>query len=313
MIFATDSCLSAGERWHYGVKLFELPRKDCLISFAGDTKRTYTLILNLISSIKFDKHLSSPSTDIEEILEYLSNLFTDLSNSITSYGTQSFDDAVGNFEFLFGGWSWKQNRFRLWKLEYKHDLHAVGHDEITQDTKLFAFIGDEIEVAEDLLKTEIRNLGREFSREFDMEPLKVLVEMIRKEEYDYIDGAIQFAKIYPPGETEFFGVVWPSIDGKKTFLGKDVTYKNNPHVRYIDPDTGIVLNETIPQKLSELPSSVNSFDMTFIEKCYIGDNLKLKEGVSIREQSMLKQIFEEMLYRKFLEENNGVDDEQFND
>ena len=48
LIFATDSCLSGGERWHSGVKLFELPREDCLICFAGETKRTYPLILNLI-------------------------------------------------------------------------------------------------------------------------------------------------------------------------------------------------------------------------------------------------------------------------
>ncbi len=30
--------MSGGERWHSGVKLFELPRKDCLICFAGATK-----------------------------------------------------------------------------------------------------------------------------------------------------------------------------------------------------------------------------------------------------------------------------------
>ncbi|MDJ0590750.1 MAG: hypothetical protein QNJ72_12240 [Pleurocapsa sp. MO_226.B13] len=53
LIFATDSCLSGGERWHSGVKLFELPRQDCLICFAGETNRTYPLILNLISSRRF--------------------------------------------------------------------------------------------------------------------------------------------------------------------------------------------------------------------------------------------------------------------
>lgn len=82
LVFATDCCLSGGERWHSGVKLFELPRKDCLICFAGETARTYPLILNLISSIKFDEDLSNPSTDIHDILEYVVQLFTNLCNSI---------------------------------------------------------------------------------------------------------------------------------------------------------------------------------------------------------------------------------------
>ena len=109
LIFATDSCLSGGERWHSGVKLFELPRKDCLICFAGDTNRAYPLILNLISSIKFDHHLSNAHTDIKEVLEYLTNLFTNLCNTISDYGSRNFEEALGDFKFLFGGWSWKEN------------------------------------------------------------------------------------------------------------------------------------------------------------------------------------------------------------
>ena len=52
LVFATDSMLTGGgETWKHGVKLFELPRKDCLLCFAGDTDKAYPLILNLISSI----------------------------------------------------------------------------------------------------------------------------------------------------------------------------------------------------------------------------------------------------------------------
>lgn len=37
LIFATDSSLTGGEKWNQGIKLFELPRPDCLICFAGRT------------------------------------------------------------------------------------------------------------------------------------------------------------------------------------------------------------------------------------------------------------------------------------
>ena len=97
LYFATDSCLSGGERWNSGVKLFELPRKDCLICFAGETSRTYPLILNLISSIKFDVHLSNLHTDITEVLDYLAQLFTSLCHDITDYGTQDFKSVLGDF------------------------------------------------------------------------------------------------------------------------------------------------------------------------------------------------------------------------
>ena len=158
LIFATDSCLSGGERWHSGVKLFELPRKDCLICFAGETNRTYPLILNLISSIKFDEHLLSTNTDTVEVLEYLSTLFTSLCNSITGYAPQTFEEALGEFEFLFGGWSWKQSRFKLWKLKYKFETSAFVHDEVDDNEMFFEFIGDETDKAEELYRKKLKTI-----------------------------------------------------------------------------------------------------------------------------------------------------------
>jgi hypothetical protein len=72
LVFATDSCLTgSAELWKNGVKLFELPRKDCLICFAGETFKAYPLILNLISSIKFDNKIMNQHSDLREVLEYL--------------------------------------------------------------------------------------------------------------------------------------------------------------------------------------------------------------------------------------------------
>ena len=58
LIFATDSCLTGGEKWNTGIKLFELQRKDCLLCFAGSTFRAYPLVLNLASSLRFDSKLA---------------------------------------------------------------------------------------------------------------------------------------------------------------------------------------------------------------------------------------------------------------
>jgi len=310
LIFATDSCLSGGERWHSGVKLFELPRKDCLICFAGETNRTYPLILNLISSIKFDEHLSDSHTDVTEVLEYLTNLFTNLCNSIQNYQPQSFKEALGNFQFLFGGWSWKSNEFKLWKLEYNHEVQSFVHDETNNDAMFYTFIGDELEKSQKLLVDEINNTNKTLSRRFDMEPFKVLIEMIRNPSYTTIDGAVQLAKIHPPGATEFLGVYWPSVvGGKKTFLGKDISLENNPSVKFIDPDTGEIFDEALPDKLLQIDEKIYKDNTEFVEKCY--PDGKLKKDLDKREKVLLKSIITQVAYANFVENQQKEDEEDF--
>jgi hypothetical protein len=311
LIFATDSCLSGGERWHSGVKLFKLPRKDCLICFAGETNRTYPLILNLISSIKFDPHLANPHTDLKNVLEYLTTLFTELCHSITDYGTQDFKNVLGDFEFLFGGWSWEKSEFCAWKIKYNFDAKAFVHDSIGGENMFFAFIGDETEKAEELLNDELKESGKILVRTFDMEPFKVLLKMLRNNDCSTIGGAIQIAKIYPPGITEFFGVMWPSTDeGKKTFLGRDVTFQNNPAVRFIDPDTCEIVGDELPNQLTSIEKELYGINTEFIQKCY--PKGKLKDDLDKKQRDTLKVILQEVAYSQFLkqEEQKVAEDNQ---
>lgn len=307
LIFATDSCLSAGERWHSGVKLFELPRQDCLICFAGDTYRTYPLILNLISSIKFDTHLLSSHTDITEVLDYITRLFTSLCYSITDYGTQNFEEVLGEFQFLFGGWSWKANDFKLWKLEYNHSAGAFIHDEVDNGSMFYTFIGDALEQSEESLNNELTRNNKITAKNFDMEPFKVLIEMIRDSFYTSIDGAVQIAKIHPPGTTEFLGVYWPSvIGGKRTFLGKAVNTDNNSVVKYIDLDTGEVLEEVLPEMLSHIDEDIYGDDVEFMNKCY--PDGRLRDDLSKRDKHLIKSVITQVAYAQFIDkqqEDNG--------
>jgi len=303
LVFATDSCLSGGERWHSGVKLFDLPRKDCLICFAGDTLRTYPLILNLITSIKFDEHLLSTNTDIKEVLEYLTSLFSTICNSIKDFEPQTFEEALGDFEFMFGGWSWKENGFKIWKLKYKIDVKGFVHDEVNKDQKVIAFIGDEIDIADDLIDNEVINDGNVRSASYDMEPFKVLLKMIRDNAYPHIDGAMQVAKIYPPGATELFGVLWPSGNGwKKTFLGKDVNFENNPAVKFIDPDTATIIDEELPDNLNSIDKSEFGANTEYVKKFY--PEGKLKNGISKRDNHLLKSILSDVAYTQYKEKHN---------
>ena len=120
LVFATDSCLSAGDRWPAGVKLFELPRKDCFICFAGESLRAYPMIFNLIQSIESSPALKNPQTDLLDVVKHAENLFTDLVQAIdlTGRSNPDYEEERGNAKFIFGGWRWQTNEFYIWRLAY---------------------------------------------------------------------------------------------------------------------------------------------------------------------------------------------------
>lgn len=303
MIFATDSCLSGGERWENGVKLFELPRKDCLICFSGYTIRTYPMILNLINQIKFDKHVANPNFDVNDLMNYMTALFTDIIKSIKTSGRKTYEDVLKEdepFDFLFGGWSWKENKFKLWRIEYSFEAHGFI-PKTDYDNLVFTMVGDELDEARRRLEEEIKSNGGILRGRLGMEPLKVLVQIIREPKYDSISGALQLAKIYPPGQTEFFGVFHPSaVNGKRTFLGRDVSQTNNPAVRFIDPDTGTIMDLDVPDSLKGTDISTFGADKDFVTYCYPEDSLK--EGLTEKEKELLKSILKDNSYKLWLEQ-----------
>lgn len=307
LVFATDSCLTGGEKWNTGIKLFELPRKDCLLCFAGSTFRAYPLILNLVASIKFDKRLSSQQTDVKEILDYLTELFSDLCADIKE-GVGDIHELRAEAEFLFGGWSWKLQKFCIWKLRYSKDAGGFIFEDYhnQQLSRTCIFLGDEIESARELYRKEFEDDN--FDAPLNMEPLKVLAVMARdKENYHSIEGALQIAKVYASGTSEFFGVMWPSTDGKPSFLGRELSNFNKPPVRYIDPDTAEVIEEPLPTKLSSITEKEFGAEFEFVQSC-VDDDLNIKESLDAYARYRLTLVLKDVAYRKFIKDVDKQDD-----
>ncbi len=307
LIFATDSCLGGGERWEQGVKLFELPRRDCLICFSGYTLRTYPMILALMNAIRYDKHAANPNFDVNDFMVYITSLFTEIIKQIKIDGRSSitYEDVLQEdpeFRFLFGGWSWRENKFKLWNIEYSYEAHSFVP--VTDyDNLVFTMIGDEIDAARAMLEAEILSNKAVLRGSLNMEPLKVLVQIIRdtRAQFDTISGPVQFAKIYPPGQTEFFGVYHPSsVNGKRTFLGRDVSQTNNPAVRFIDPDTGSITELQVPESIGSIAFEAFGADRDFVAYCYPEETLK--SNLSEKEKELLKAILKENSYRWWLME-----------
>jgi hypothetical protein len=104
-------------------------------------------------------------------------------------------------------------------------------------------------------------------------------------------------------------VYWPSVvGGKKTFLGKDVSLDNNPIVKYIDPDTGAIVDEALPETLSQIDASVYGDDVEFMNKCY--PEGRLKEDLSKREKYLIKSIVVKVAYAQFMNKQQEDKEEQ---
>lgn len=308
LIFATDSTLTGGEKWDHGIKLFELPRKDCLLCFAGQTARAYPLILNLVSFLKFNKDLENPETSIFEILNHVSELFTSLIKTIVSeVAGENIHELRGSARFLFGGWCWQTNSFRIWKLYYSQDAEGFLFDELTNDaskTRFYTFMGGAVKIdvekeAKDRFNAILLGEDRLDSK-LDMEPLRVLRDIALDSSIREVGGSLQIAKVYKSGRSEFFGTYWPSIKGIPCFQGREYNEYNKPAVRYFSPDTFEIADLELPERLGKITGEIFEHDTEFMLECY--PDGELKSELSDKDKLKVKSILKEVAYTQYLQE-----------
>lgn len=306
LIFATDSCLTGGEKWKHGIKLFELPRKDCLLCFAGSTLRAYPLVLNTISSIQFDKYLQSTAASLDEVLDFLCELFSKLVNTVAEVDKSRIHDERGSAEFLFGGWDWRLGKFRVWKLFYTPDVEGFISKELTDDstqTIFYTFIGnarmDVLKEAKDRL-IKILSDDERFGKKLDMEPLMVLSSISLDPSIREVDGSLQIAKIYKSSRAEFFGIYWESSKGKPCFQGREYHETNKPMVRYFNPDTFEILESELPNKVCDILPETYLNDFELVRDSY-DENDFLKPNLPEKTKHQLRMVFKELAYKQFIE------------
>lgn len=318
LVFATDSCLTGGENWKHGVKLFELPRKDCLMCFTGSTIRAYPLVLNLVSSIHLDNYLQSPSATLEEVLEFISELFTNLVLTITEVEKKYIHEERGSARFLFGGWDWQKGRFRIWRLHYSEGVEGFIFDELTADNakmRFYEFIGeaDGVDIEEEARKAFKKMVYDEDKQDdpIDMEPLKILRDISLDKTIREVDGSLQIAKIYKSNRTEFFGIYWESSKGKPCFQGREYNEVNKPLIRYFDPDTFEIIESDLPNRLTNITVEEYQDDYEAVRECYDTSGF-LKGDLPEKKKHTLRLIFKEVAYRRFLREQEVMEERETN-
>jgi hypothetical protein len=243
------------------------------------------------------------------VLEYLSVLFTNLVKGVISEVSGEDIHALrSGARFLFGGWSWKENRFRIWELYYEKEVEGFVYTEHSgyEKSRVVVFLGEPSPAVSEKAHLHYRELMQEgdFDRKLDMEPLIVLRDLSREKTLREVDGSLQIAKVYRSGTSEFFGIYWPSENGNPCFHGQEFKESNKPKVRYLDPDTFNIIEDPLPEKIEHIETLSQLEDFDFIKECYPAGNLK--EEMSEKERERLIIIFKEHSYQMFVRNPDKV-------
>jgi hypothetical protein len=230
LVFASDSRLSGGGNVDHCQKVFSLPREDCCIAFAGSTMIAYPFILQLENTIIDYKKAFDREVDITKLKTRVLSLLNHFVRVHEGTIPTDFEKDLIETSFLFGGWSWANARFYIWKIFYKTDIkrymdsgtgtwRGLGIPQTSEAP--IRMIGDyipEFQVAlRGKLGAEIK-VAKENGEPIKLnhEPLTVLAEMLRdpkltdrrQELKGKIGGAPQVTKVYPFLRTVHFAVEW---------------------------------------------------------------------------------------------------------
>jgi hypothetical protein len=226
-----------------GQKVLALPRSDAFICFAGDTSWAYPLMHQVSAAISTFEKSASRAQDIVELKTHVLKVFEGMRSAV--------HDGVGNeeipgAEFLFGGYSWIQKEFMIWKIHFhipqtrpkaKGELSTPASKSINPKGQFvatpakkwngqsFIFAGDKehVDAALKNLQTMLRSRGKSPSQakdsgenfKFDWEPFEVIRDMLREVNSDAskyknssIGGSPQVLKIYEHLSSRYLAVDW---------------------------------------------------------------------------------------------------------
>lgn len=274
LVFASDSRLTGGGHVDQCQKVFALPREDCCIAFAGSTMIAYPFILQLGNAIAQYQRSRDREVDIQRVKARVLSLLNFFIRSHEGFDQDDLENDLRETSFLFGGWSWGEARFFLWKILYRTDLRryiAYRVDDAKPDRTAkgrVAAIGDYLpefhaalryEMADEIRTSEA--LARPLKLNY--QPLAVLSGMLLRDKFTKrgrghagkIGGAPQVVAVYPFLRTRYFAVEW-DIKGKFVYAIKgriiaDFEHFSGPGV---NPFTG---KKTLPVRgrMDEVPES----------------------------------------------------------
>lgn len=215
-------------------KLMLLPRSDCIVGYAGYIGNSYPMMLQLSQAISSYGPARDRSMDITELRRHVLRVFDEIVSSIDH---QTEQKTPSDFELVFGGYSWREKRFRLWRIVFEpkvgrfvaHRALAIGlphhpgapfsRNPLENSIGSILFAGDRAADARRrlaLLVSDGSRLRRDSGRpHLDMEPAMVLRDMLLQAgPNETIGGPLQLLRVHQHQNSTTLAVWWPQ-DGAR--------------------------------------------------------------------------------------------------
>lgn len=246
LVFISDSRLCGGHRWDECPKLTALPGGTCVLAFAGDTDYAYPMMMQIKQAMTGYDRIETRAMDVTDIngavLKHANHLVNSIYDSV---------DPEGIFynEFLFGGYSWTEKRFRIWRYYYFKHNKAFCKD--GKSHRIIASVEGDIQVIGDMreeFKAQLRsmlkekygtNIEKKEGIALDMEPFETLCKMLKNvDKKATIGGAPQMIKSYQYMNCRPVGVYWPEKKddfSNRTLLGRRMFDFEDTQFWFIDP------------------------------------------------------------------------------
>lgn len=237
-----------GHRWDECPKLTTLPGDNCVLAFAGDSEFAYPMMMQIRQAMKGYRRIKTRAMDVTDINGHVLKHASHLMNSVYDLADPTY---IPDNEFIFGGYSWVEKKFKIWRYFYqKHEKAFVKdgqrHRVLPNIDSQLVIIGDQRES----FKKELRVLLHEKHGEniegqkglaLDMEPFEALCRMLKRAtKRDTIGGAPQMIKAYQYMNSCPVGVYWPQKEdpfSNRTLLGRKMFDYEDTDYWFIDPDT----------------------------------------------------------------------------
>ena len=259
LVFVSDSRLCGGHRWDECPKIVELPGKTSALAFAGDTEFAYPMMFQLNHAMSGYRRIENRAMDVKDINGHLLNHANHLISSVYDLADPNYSPDI---EFIYGGYSWVEKRFRIWRYYYDSTAKKMAKKRNSPrilhniDSKI-VIIGDQREP----FKKELRSFLKEKYGEdvenisglmLDMEPFEVLCRLLKStDRTKTIGGAPQMIKVYQYMNSCPVGVYWPKkeddIYRNRTLLGRAMFNYEDTSYWFIDPET--LITSPCPKKM----------------------------------------------------------------
>jgi hypothetical protein len=263
LVMASDSRLRFGCAWDSCPKIFTLPRSDSAICFAGDTMFAYPIMEQVRYGIGMFEKSRSRAMDLGSVRGHLLRVMDRMLLEIRDLPQGAREPPPPDTRFIFAGYSWLTNQFRMWILHYDEarDRFAFATPRTLHRNRI-CLAGDHVAHAKTQILTLLRQRGKESGSGFDMEPLEVLREICRDPAFPEIGGAPQVVKIYRHMNCMPYAVFWPNRKSQTiTFMGRPLLRYEMTSYMVIDPDSletfvfkdvvGEAANRSVAVKIAE--------------------------------------------------------------